>query len=516
MSNELPAAAPPASPPQLSLRHKTTRGAMWVASQAMVSRVVMLVQQLMLAWLLERDDFGLIGLALTVTAIATWMANPGVDTVLVQRPRWFRHWATPAFWLGQTMGLAGALVVLVLAPVAAWIYDQPRLIGLIAFSALVLPIQALQIVPKAQLQMEMRFRAVVLLGLLGTVLTAALTILCAAFKFGPYSFVVPLPIVAGLVSAATWKLARPPIRWRFEFSRWKYLFSNSIVVGATDLISTLINQADNMTLGLVGLAEASIGAYVFAFNIAVQPLRLNLPMVLFPSLSHLSSEPAKQVTAALRAMRLVALTIVPVCMLQILFARPIFHLVFPPKWQESILPCQILTLGLMINALCWPGVSLLRAQGRFRTQLLANFSAAIVFMVIMYISISVRATIISVATGVCIFHCLYNPFLHWLATHKYAPLNSFVRESAWPLVAGALAAVPCIALQLNLPENVFGDITAIAVGGIIFCGTYLLVCYLLVPESLHDLMQQLAPFWNRLRASRSAVADTSSRNGATT
>jgi O-antigen/teichoic acid export membrane protein len=70
MSNELPAAVPPAVPPQLSLRHKTTRGAMWVGSQAMVSRIVMLVQQLMLAWLLERDDFGLIGLALTVTASA--------------------------------------------------------------------------------------------------------------------------------------------------------------------------------------------------------------------------------------------------------------------------------------------------------------------------------------------------------------------------------------------------------------------------------------------------------------
>jgi len=453
---------------------------------------------------------------MTVTAIATWMANPGVDTVLVQRPHRFRQWATPAFWLGQAMGLMGAVVMLVLAPVAAWIYDQPRLIGLIAVSAAALPLQALQIVPKAQLQMEMRFRAVVLLGLLSTVQTAVLTIGFAALGFGPYSFVIPLPIVAAIISVTTWRLARPPIGRHLEFSRWKYLFGNSVVVGATDLLSTFINQADNMTLGLAGLADASIGAYVFAYNIAVQPLRLNIPMVLFPGLSHLTAEPEKQVSAALRAMRLVALTMVPVCLLQILLAGPIFRLVFPERWQEAILPCQILTLGLMINALCWPGVSLLRAQGRFRTLFWTNLAATIVFMGIMAAAISIRASIITVAIGVCIFHCLYNPFLHWLATHKYAPLNSFLRESAWPLVAGALAAVPCICIQLNLPKTTFGDIAAVAIGGLIFCGSYLLACYLLVPESLHDLMQQLAPFWNRWRAGRSPAADTASRNGATT
>ena len=73
MSNDNPAAAPE----QLSLRQKTTRGAMWIAGQSMVTRVVVLVQQLLLAWLLEKSDFGLIGLATTVTAIANWMANPG-------------------------------------------------------------------------------------------------------------------------------------------------------------------------------------------------------------------------------------------------------------------------------------------------------------------------------------------------------------------------------------------------------------------------------------------------------
>jgi O-antigen/teichoic acid export membrane protein len=110
-----------ARPNQPSLRLRTTRGVMWVAAQAGATRVVTLVQQIVLGWLLAKSDFGLIGLAYTVSSLVNLMANPGVDAVLVQRMRRYHLWATPAFWLGMTMGISGAAVMLALAPFAAWI-----------------------------------------------------------------------------------------------------------------------------------------------------------------------------------------------------------------------------------------------------------------------------------------------------------------------------------------------------------------------------------------------------------
>jgi O-antigen/teichoic acid export membrane protein len=71
---------------------------MWIAAQAVATRGVMLVQQLALAWLLAKSDFGLIGLTYTVTAFVTLLATPGIDTILVKRLHRFQHWATPAFW----------------------------------------------------------------------------------------------------------------------------------------------------------------------------------------------------------------------------------------------------------------------------------------------------------------------------------------------------------------------------------------------------------------------------------
>ena len=484
---------------------------MWVVAQAVITRGVIIAQQLALAWLLAKSDFGLIGLTYSVTAVVALIANPGIDTILVQRLRRFRHWSTPGFWLGLAMGVAAAVVMLVLAPVAAWAYGQSELIGLIAVLAIASPIQSLQIVPKAQLQLQMRFRAVVLLGVLQSVLTALLMIAAAYFGMGAYSFVVPVPITTAVVVAANWWLARPQIGLRPEFSRWKYLFGNSAAVGGAKLLYAFGNQADYITLGLAGLSEAAIGTYVFAFSIAIQSLRLlasNVSIVLFPGLSHLALDPQRQVRAALRAMRLLALVVVPFCILQILLTQPVFRLLFPPRWLNAVLPCQILTLGLMFNAVIWPANSLIMAQGRYREWLLVAAIGTIGLVLLLGGAVWIRPDIVSIALAVSTWHFFNSPFLHWAATRRYASANSYFNESYRPFVAGFVAAAPCVLVQESLPKNPVGDVVAIAASGLIFAAAYLLLIYFISRAALNDLTQQLAPYlWLGRRTTSAADPD---------
>lgn len=482
---------------------------MWVAGQAVLSRVIVLVQQLALAWLLAKSDFGLIGLAYTVTTIVALMANPGIDAVLVQRMRHFKLWATPALWLGLAMGLVGLAAMLGLAPIAAWAYDEPRLVGLIAVLAVALPFQALQIVPKSLLRTQMRFGAVVMLGLLNSVVTALLTIGMAWFGLGAYSLVVPVPIAAVVTAVATWRMARPTIRRRVEFTRWKYLFGNSLVVGVTEVLHVFINQADYMVLGLAGLSDETIGAYVFAYSIAIQPLRVisgNIPIVLFPGLSHLSGTPEKQALAALRAMRLSMLVTVPVCLLQVQLAEPLFRLFFPPKWLDAVLPCQLLTIGLMINAACWPANSLLLAQGRFRDRMWLAVAGTAAFVVLLAATILKFPSIVSVAVVVMVFHVAYSPLFHWWTVRGLVPRGSFVRELGPPLAAGLAALVPGLVLMQYLPPTRWGDVTAIAAVSVLFAVIYLAMLFLLVPKSVHDFWQQVAPLWQRIWPKRARAS----------
>jgi len=500
---------------QPSLRQRTTHGVMWIAVQAGTTRIVGLVQQIALGWLLAKSDFGLIAMTYTVSTFVNLMANPGIDAVLVQRLRRYRHWATPAFWLGTAMGFLGCLTMLALGPLAAWAYGQPTLVSLITVLAVALPIQSLQIVPKAQLQMQMRFRAIVLLGIAGSVLTAILTIAGASFGFGAYSFVVPIPITAAATSAATWWLVRPPVGMHWEVRRWRHLFSNGVAVGGTQLLNTLINQADYIALGLSVLSDSAIGTYFFAFSIAVQPLRLissNVPVVLFPGLSHLSQDPEKQVRATLKAMRLLMLVTVPVCFLQVLLAEPLFHLVFGSLWNDAILPCQLLTIGLMINAACWPAVSLMLAQGRFREQFVITVLIAILLIAMLGMVVWLMPSIVTVAMTVTLFHFIVSPFLHWMAVRNVAPRGSYLRGIGPPLLAGLAGMLPGYLLQHSLPTTFAGDIFRVTIVCGLFMGIYAAVLWGVVPASVRDLGQQLLPLWHRLRGTGTTLADAAAES----
>lgn len=488
-----------------SLRQRTTHGVMLVAGQAVVSRGVVLVQQLALAWLLTKSDFGLIGLTYTVTTFVQLMANPGIDAVLVQRSRQHRLWATPAFWLGLTASLlCVAFTLLIAAPVAAWAYGEPRLIGLIAVLALALPVQSLQIVPKAQLQVEMRFRALAGLILVNSVLTALFTILAAWAGLGAYSFVVPVPIVAALVAALAWWYTRPRVRLRTEFSRWKYLFRNSAAYGITQLLYVFDNQADYIALGLAGFTDILIGTYVFAFSVAVQPLRLlssNIPVVLFPSLSHLSLDREKQVRAALRAMRLMALLIVPFCVLQIVVTEPAFRVLFPSRWLDAVLPCQILTFGMMVNSFCSPANSLMMAQGRFRELMLFAIAGSLLLVAILWGVMWLAPSIVGVAAAIAFWNCLHSPGLHILATYHIAAISSYCQEICRPIAAAGFAAVPAMLLQRLFPHTPGGSLLSIVVGGSVFAAVYAGLIHLIARSAMHDLYLQLQPFWSKLRRS---------------
>lgn len=80
------------------------------------SHVVSHGQPTRAAWLLSPTDFGTIGLATTVTALASAVVTFGIDEVLLQRQRTIGLWVTAAFWMTAVLGGAGFVLVLLAAP----------------------------------------------------------------------------------------------------------------------------------------------------------------------------------------------------------------------------------------------------------------------------------------------------------------------------------------------------------------------------------------------------------------
>lgn len=482
---------------------------MWVALQNALSRVVSVLQQFVLAWLLAKSDYGLIGLAYTVQAFANLLSNPGIDSVLIQRQRRFHLWSNPSFWLGLVTGLGGMLLMIVAAPIAAWMYGRPALIGLLAVMAIASPLQTLQIVPKARLLSQLHFRTVMSLGLLNNVLTMALTVTFAWLGYGAYSFAIPLPLTSAIIAAIYWQVARPRVGWNPQLRRWKYLFDDSFLLAGTKTMNTLVGQGDYIVLGLARIPEASIGAYVFAYSIAIQAFRLlaaSAESVLFPSFTKLELNPALQLRSTFRATRLLALITVPLCALQILLARPLFNLFLPPRWLEAIPALQILSLGVMINVPSWPAGSLMMAQRRFGDFFRASLRYGLIFFATVIAAVWMHRSIEAVAVAVLLVYVWGSPYAYWVGVGPQQPYSIYFQQIYRPLAGGAISALLCLPLLWMLGSSFAGGVAAVVTVPVVFIATY--TCWLAkcVASDFHDLCRQLAPFLVRIKLLRSGGA----------
>jgi lipopolysaccharide exporter len=376
----------PPRPQPSSLAQKTVSGFFWLTAQTLGSKLVNMVGQVVLARLLLPDAFGLVGMAYSVTAFAGLIQQAGLREILIQRQTNFKRWANPAFWMSLTLGLMGAMVMVVLAPLAAWMYEDSRLLWMVLILALSTPFSGLDIVPDAKLTNELRFRFLACVKWLTAVGTMGLSIVFAKMGLGAYSFVLPLPLIMFIRLALLWSVARPPIRLHLHFRRWKYMMSDSLTLFFANFCNTMTWNGDYIILGIMHDAK-TVGIYFFAYNLATQTMQVftqNLIGVLFPALTKLQHNIAHQTRAFLRAAELLAVIGIPLCLLQAALAGPAVNLLFNSWWQPMIRVLQLLSIGMAVRLVASPGGALIQAQGRFRTYMLINVVNVVVFMVMVY------------------------------------------------------------------------------------------------------------------------------------
>jgi PST family polysaccharide transporter len=395
------------SSPTPQLARRASRGFIWLFLNTASSKLISFVGQLILARLLVPRDFGLIGLALTVTAFTGLVEQAGLTEILVQRQKEFDRWVTPAFWLALCFGLGSACVETAAAPIAARLYGEPRLELMLFILAASSPFAAMQSVTRATFLAKLDFRLVAISGVAQSISQTALTIVFAAMGYGALSFVLPYPIVAvgGLIFQ--WVLARPKINWHIRPSEWRYLVGDSARMLTASGIVMLTSQGDYMVLGILQPA-AVVGLYVLAFNLSSQAITLltrNVAKVLFPTLSKVQSDLRVQTRMYLSVASMLAILGAPIAFMQAAAADAIIHIAFQPKWYPAIPYLQILSIAMVFRTVGSTAGSLLQAQGRFSFRMKLAAGYASIFFLLLAIGYAV-AGVIGLATGVCAYYLL--------------------------------------------------------------------------------------------------------------
>ena len=464
------------------------------------------MSQIILARLLSPEDFGSIGLTYTITAIIGSLTTSGMGDVLLQRSRTFHLWAWPGFWFDLLLASIGATLVLILAPVGAKLYGAPEITGLASVLAVAMPLSALSTIPLTAIRLSLNFKLLAKIGTAEVLALPCLSVLLALYGVGPYSFVVPLPIVAALKTIWLWTVVRPRMHRAHPRRAWLYLVTSGIWVWSYRLVHGLIGQGDYVLLGLFA-SRVEVGLYFFAFRLSAQPLQAlagSVWGVLFPVLARLRSQPREQSQRALRASQALAVVIFFAACLQAALAAPLLHLLFHDRWDGSVHLAQVLSIALSFDAIPWVAVALLDSRREFRKTLICVLVASPWFFILVGLGAWLGRSL-GVAIAVGLYYAAFGPCYTFVAMQgDGVNISTVLRVYLTPLILASSSVFFAYTLaQFLLEGNV--PVVQAALVAVLATISYVGLLWVFMPATFSVMTAHVASVFSRSRQAGDSI-----------
>jgi PST family polysaccharide transporter len=362
------------------LKRRSVRGSFATVLSQGTKMAIQIGSQIVLARLLFPAEYGLIAMAYPVIALVQVFNDAGLGQAIVQRPTLVQKQVSALFWVNVAISCLLACLVALLAPLAAWVYGEPRLILLTAILGLTLPVTALSIIPSALLSRHMRFGLLARNEVLAMLAGTGVTIICALEGLSYWSLIIGQFANATIGNILTWYASGwLPSSPKLSSSVW-----NDVKFGANITLSNLATfvttSGDNIIVGLT-TGKVALGLYDRSYNLVARPInQMMTPMsrVAVPLLSRLVGEPDQYRAAYLQMFRIVTLSIVPAMLVCISNGATLIHVFLGPRWNAAGPIFSWIGVGGLTSGIYASGFWLLISQDRVHElRLLAALAAVI-------------------------------------------------------------------------------------------------------------------------------------------
>jgi O-antigen/teichoic acid export membrane protein len=408
---------------EADLKLRTARTLKWNVIDKVSSQVLYAVTGIVLARVLDPEDFGLVGAVLVFQAFASLFVDSGFSAALIQRKAPTETDYTTVFWFN--MGMA-TLLYAVLWPCAPYIADlfqgDQRIVPLARVMFLTFILNASAIVQTNRLMKRMDVRMVAVSNVVGLVVSGIVGIGLALAGVGAWAIVWQSITLAAVKSLVLWTTGH----WwpSLQFS-WRALQS-FFRVGSGIMVSSFLNVVfQNIYSFFVGnkVGLAGLGYYTQAdkwSKMGISSLSQVLTSSFLPVLSQFQDDRQRFANAMGKMNRFTAYLLFPSFALLMLMTEPLFHLLFGDKWDASILLFQLLMLRGVFTVLTSLYnnyiLSLGRAALMVYTEVLRDGLALVaIFITLPYIVIS-YPTDVTYGIRIMLYGQLLASAVTWIAT----------------------------------------------------------------------------------------------------
>ena len=340
-----------------------------------VSRALGFVSVLILANLLVPADFGVVAVAVAVSAAVEGMFQFGVRDALVRLQGEHRDYYDAAFTIQAVRGVVTAALIAGVSGVAATYMAEPRVSSILLVFAAITALSGFENIGIVSFSRDLNFRIIFLLQagprLIGFAVTTGM-----AFLLHSYWALIAGSAIAKLSSIAV-SYVMSPHRPRFGVAGWRYLVHFSFWTWVGGLVLIVLQRADSFLLAPM-LGTSAFGLFVLAGEIAALPVTELLEpacAALFPGFALAGrggTAPAKMGLSVAGALMLFTVPFsagISACSGYLVTG------LLGPQWEAAQPLIAVLAWSCMFLPFSWVTVTALSAQGHVR-QVVASHAIA--------------------------------------------------------------------------------------------------------------------------------------------
>ena len=335
-----------------SLKLRTARTLKWNTIDRVSSQILYAAVGVVLANLLSKEDFGLVGALLVFQAFGILFVDSGFGSALLQKKEPTRTDYSTVFWFNLTISLIVYTLLLISAPLISDIFQgDRRLIPLSRVMFLSFIFNGLSLVQTTRLMKEMNVKQIAVANMVGLTCSGAIGIYMAFAGFGAWALVWQTVSLSVIKSSWLWItgkwmpnliFSKESLKhiWRLGFSVFSssalntfFLYIYSIVIGAFYSLTALgvYTQADKWSkMGSASISQVLTASFV-------------------PLLAKFQDDGENFRRYVHKINRFAAFIMFPAMIGIAVIGQPLFHALFSTKWDAAIVLFQILAIrGIFI------------------------------------------------------------------------------------------------------------------------------------------------------------------------
>jgi PST family polysaccharide transporter len=328
-----------------ALDRSMVRAVAWNAAAKWLTQILTWLATIIVARLLTPADYGLVGMAGLYLTLATMVSQIGIADAVIAMTGLTRRQLSELNTVAMLVGIALVGLSCAVARPLAHFFASPALESVVLVVSIVYVANGLQVVPRALMQRELRFKALAGIEMARALAQMVVTLVLAVLGFGYWSLVLGTVASAFLGTGLTLCFRQHPFAFpRFSQLRKELSFSANVMVsGATWYV---YSNSDFLVAGRV-LGQVPLGFYTLAWTISSAPIEkvgnllLSVTPAFFSAVQHDKAELRRYLS---RLTEMLAYVTVPLSFGIIVLADVLVPVVLGPKWAGVVGPLRLLGL----------------------------------------------------------------------------------------------------------------------------------------------------------------------------